>query len=375
MPRRVGRSLILVTLILLILVALIGVIGTLILRGPGLAGYASSETSDTSVRYGPFQAADNADDWGLGALATYTRQISENPDQPGPYLSRAKLLMSIGERERAEQDFTAALQRGAEGREIYRDRARCYVTMGRVQAAINDYTRAIELEPDDPLLRRARGELRYQMGEAAGAVEDLTMAADRFPDQVQIRRRLAWSQWMTGDVDAALESFDRMIELGLNDLHAYMSRGAVHLHRRELAEAESDLEQAIRAFDADPSYAYFYLWLTKVRLGEREAADEAVRTHFARTDRMRRSAWTPRIASFLLGDMTEEEFLVEAESGAWQPAAEQMCEAYFYAGSVRLIDGDAETARAYFQRSVDTNTYLFYEYCSAQSELKRLEDG
>ena len=51
---------------------------------------------------------------------------------------------------------------------------------------------------------------------------------------------------------------------------------------------------------------------------------------------------------------------------------QQQCEAYFYAGSKRLIAGDKTTARDYFQKCLATGVKNFCEYQSAAADLKAL---
>ena len=53
--------------------------------------------------------------------------------------------------------------------------------------------------------------------------------------------------------------------------------------------------------------------------------------------------------------------------------AERHCEAYFYAGTKRLIDGDKKTAQDYFEKCVATGLKNFSEYDCAAAELKALK--
>ncbi len=80
------------------------------------------------------------------------------------------------------------------------------------------------------------------------------------------------------------------------------------------------------------------------------------------------------IAAFLLGEVEESPLLSEASAGMFLGVEEQECEAYFYAGSMRLLNGDTEMAEQYFHICVETNVRLYYEYYSARAELAGLEE-
>src|SRR5262249_1363366 len=74
--------------------------------------------------------------------------------------------------------------------------------------------------------------------------------------------------------------------------------------------------------------------------------------------------WPTKVATFLVGELQETDFLNGAENG------EQRCEAYYYVGAKRLIDGDAGTARTYFEKCTGTECKTSLEYTSAAAELR-----
>jgi lipoprotein NlpI len=77
----------------------------------------------------------------------------------------------------------------------------------------------------------------------------------------------------------------------------------------------------------------------------------------------------------LAGQVTEADFLKAATSVDKAKDAEQHCEAYYFAGTKRLLDGDKATAQDYFEKCVATGVKNFTEYQSAVAELKRLGAG
>ena len=77
-------------------------------------------------------------------------------------------------------------------------------------------------------------------------------------------------------------------------------------------------------------------------------------------------------AEYRVTALSEADFFKAAEAGDVNTDREQKCEAYFYAGSRRLIEGDRKTAREYFQQCLGTGVTSFTEYQSAGVELKAL---
>jgi len=71
--------------------------------------------------------------------------------------------------------------------------------------------------------------------------------------------------------------------------------------------------------------------------------------------------------------LTEPDFFKAAENTDKQKDNEQHCEAYFYAGSKRLIAGDKTIATDYFEKCMATDEKGFIEYQGAAAELKFLK--
>ena len=83
--------------------------------------------------------------------------------------------------------------------------------------------------------------------------------------------------------------------------------------------------------------------------------------------------WSAKVGQFLASQLAEGAFLNAATNPDPQTDREQHCEAWFYAGSKRLIAGDKTTAAADFQKCLDTGVKNFEEYESAGAELKLLK--
>ena len=75
----------------------------------------------------------------------------------------------------------------------------------------------------------------------------------------------------------------------------------------------------------------------------------------------------------MAGEITDTQLLELARSDDAEKQREQLCEAYFYIGSAKLIGGDKAEAISYFTKSVNTNMATFDEHRSAKAELARLK--
>jgi lipoprotein NlpI len=70
-----------------------------------------------------------------------------------------------------------------------------------------------------------------------------------------------------------------------------------------------------------------------------------------------------------LGQLSESEFLKAANNDSPKKDKEQHCEAYYYAGERRVVDGDVVSALGLFQKCIETGEKTFQEFRSARSEL------
>jgi lipoprotein NlpI len=85
--------------------------------------------------------------------------------------------------------------------------------------------------------------------------------------------------------------------------------------------------------------------------------------------------WWKTIGEFLLGEIDERELLLSANDAEPEKAKDRRCEAYYYAGMVRLLEGKRGAARALFQRCVQTDVWRYREYVLAKAELARMDAG
>jgi lipoprotein NlpI len=104
-------------------------------------------------------------------------------------------------------------------------------------------------------------------------------------------------------------------------------------------------------------------------LGEKEAADKELASHF----NAEAGSWPSKIQAYLLGNLSETEFLAGAASPKVETDRGQHCEAWFYAGMKNLVDGNKSAATEFFKKCLATERKRTTEYHFAKAELKALE--
>ena len=82
--------------------------------------------------------------------------------------------------------------------------------------------------------------------------------------------------------------------------------------------------------------------------------------------------WGKKVGSYLAGSLSDSELFAEAASGSDQTLADRQCEAFYYAGVMRLLRNETEAARNLFTKCLATNAYGNEEFALARGELARL---
>ena len=100
--------------------------------------------------------------------------------------------------------------------------------------------------------------------------------------------------------------------------------------------------------------------------GEKEASAEELRDYLQKRTG---APWVGKILSFLAGEVSEDQ-LVEAASSM---DTGQRCQAWFYAGMRRLVEGDREGARTWFKKHKGHGWCGASEHISSAVELVRQE--
>lgn len=222
----------------------------------------------------------------------------------------------------------------------------------------------------------SRAELLYRRGSLYDALGLTTLARIDFNQALEFNPRLADAYNYLGihytqiqEFNYAYEMFDGVLELEPEHPYAMLNRGVNAYYDNRIDLAIDDLTQV---FKQDPNDPYRAIWLYLAEL-ERDA--EQARLQLAqRRVAHGNTEWGWSLIDLMLGAIGEQEFLngfATRDLKADETLTERMCEAYFYLGKMKQVEGDFNAASVYFRLAMSTNVFLFLEYRFASLELER----
>ncbi len=302
---------------------------------------------------------------GAGAIADFTQAIGLDPLNVKAWGMRAMVKMDMTDFAGALADYTHALELNPKNYGTYFGRGSVKAQTGDYAGALADYNRALELDPRYADAYARRGSVKFQTGDNAGALADYTHALELDPKNVEAYSGRGSVKKQTGDYAGALADYNQALELAPKDASSHSSRAMVREFLGDPAGALADYDQAIALNPADATYYRLYRQLLQLKQG-------AAPADFAQTVGGWKEGWAKTIGQFLAGQRDEAALFAAAEKSGEEPVSGQRCEAWYFAGQMRLLKGDQAGAREAFQKSVATNQRDYNEYLFAQAALARL---
>jgi lipoprotein NlpI len=242
---------------------------------------------------------------------------------------------------------------------------------GDLEGAIADYNRAIELDPKFGAAYSNRGNAKQAKGDLDGAIADCDRAIELDPKDATAHKYRGVAKKAKGDLEGAIADYNRAIELDPKFAAAYFHRGIAKQAKGDLKGAIGDINGAIERNNQD-FYPRLFLWLMRSRLGESDAANKELAAFLDRRRDATPEEWTSKVATYLLGNVSEADLFAAAKSSDAKKERGLFCEAWFFAGMKKLLGGDKAAAADYFRKCIATERTDFVEYQLAQSELKAL---
>jgi lipoprotein NlpI len=218
-----------------------------------------------------------------------------------------------------------------------------------------------------PVIYAYNGNVRAVKGNLDRTLAVLDQVLEADPNDTEIRGKRGDLRREKGDLDGALADFNVVVEVFPKYAGAYVNRGLVFSLQEKWLQAHDDFDTALRA-DAKDFYPAFYRCVAQMRLGKTEEAKKELGGALAERKVAEADEWPSTIADFLLGKVDEAALL----EGAGNNGAQQ-CEAWYFAGVVRLTAGRKAEAAECFRKSVATELKSFTEYRLARGELMRLK--
>ena len=122
----------------------------------------------------------------------------------------------------------------------------------------------------------------------------------------------------------------------------------------------------------EQDYPRLFVWMITARLNGADAANKDLTAYLDRRSNATPNDWFSNVAGHLLGKVTQADLFAAAKLLDTKKERGQLCEAWFYSGMKKLLDGDKTAAADHFRKCLATEQKIFVEYQFAQTELKSL---
>lgn len=300
-----------------------------------------------------------------GAMADLTKTIELNPKADNAYLERGQLFRTRRDFNRALVDFTKAIELQPKSSVAYYYRGLTYEGLVKASLALPDLDQAVSLDPKFYQARSSRAYTRQARGDYDGALSDLDQVITQSPDYAPAYFYRGFVRHITDNLPGALEDYDKLLTLSPTYFGGRLARGHVRFAQGDFAGALEDYDQAATVPGAQ--HAVIHRAVTELRL-QLPGAKEKLAREIAPWS----SGWTKTVGRLLLGELTEERFLVVAADEVGRTVRGTTCETRFFAGIVCLINQQPNQAREHFEAVVETNLRNYNTFMLARAELARL---
>lgn len=188
----------------------------------------------------------------------WTHALKYNSQTTLPYGNRANYYRSIGEKEKALNDYSSALKL-KENPQTYNSRARLYFDLAKSRdsllLALSDYNRAIELKPGDGEFHVNRGATYARLGDFEKALADINLGLQYKPDHAAgyLNRSVIYHQM--GDYQRAFDDLVKYTEIDPYKADIWYEMGRA---KRLLKRPAESIPYYDKAIQLDPKRGLFY---------------------------------------------------------------------------------------------------------------------
>ncbi len=270
-------------------------------------------------------------------------------------------------------DYTQALALEPKNAQAYNNRGEARRHRGDVAGAIADFTRALEIDPKHANPYYNRGIARKQQGDLEGAIADYTRALELNPKFAQAYTNRGFARKQQGDLGGAIADYSRAIKIDPKHAIACNNRGMAHYLNRNWPEALEDFHRKAELTPLEADYPQLYLWILRVRLGDRKTADSELAAYLLSRAGPVDIPWARRMGAFLLNHLDEVALLHAAISSDRELERGQQCSAWFFSGMKLLLAGERPAAAEHFRKCLATERKNDPEYEFAAAELTALQ--
>jgi tetratricopeptide (TPR) repeat protein/predicted Ser/Thr protein kinase len=289
-----------------------------------------------------------------GALADVEKIIELEPGKPAGYNLRAHSKLRKNDYEGAIADFTKSMELSGEDKMAYRNSLEWRVSARRKKwGALKD-----------------AGKLEQAREALMEAIADQRKVLEGNPKSVTEKTELSQLLRDSGDVAAAEAELGEAATLNKQVAANWYANQAHRLYVEK--KWLKSLEFYRRALDIDPlrpGQRPIYVWLARGWLKETDAA-----TAELAATKLPMEEWDARIAHFLAGRISEEEFFKAAETSDAKKTKGRRCEAFCFAAEKRHLAGDVEGAKELYKRCLEQDQKNYLETHLSGVRLKELEE-
>ncbi len=305
-----------------------------------------------------------------GAMADIEEVLRLDENNADAYRLRAEIRLAEAYFYEAEQDIDRAIKLQPDFATAHYIRSRILWNSGGAEFALPAVERAVELKPDYPEALRYRILLFEELGkwpEIVTACDGLLAVEPK--DYATLAKR-GWARFRLLQWDEALSDARAALELAPRHASAASLVGYAAFAHGEPAAVVA-LEKAAELAGPEPEKRVSPLLLRHFALRRAEKAD--VRLARAAAD-WPEDSWARTLAAFIEGKVEEEKLLEQAEDTEdFDELEGRRCQAHFYLGLLRLIEGKADSAAQHFRESTSAGAPEYVEHTLALGELKRIK--
>jgi tetratricopeptide (TPR) repeat protein len=284
-----------------------------------------------------------------------------------------------------------------------------YYKQGQRELAIGELKDATRLKPENPRYHRILGYLYkekvhseqncYDEEAIENGIREYKEVIRLTPQDAEAHSSIGWLYIHKGLYDLALFEAKEALRLNKSAKNHYWL-GHAHLYKGNYEEARKEFEEALKL---KPDYAEAYLYLASTYFFQNRFEDSipVFKKYFELIDPSKVSntyailhyylalkftgkqneaemllqdyakgfkgkEWESNLISYYQGRLAETDLISRAKNRC------DNCDAFYYVGLQYLLNGDKPKAKEYFQKTVETKVYCFYEYVGAQAMLDQL---
>ena len=201
------------------------------------------------------------------AIAVFTDQISTTPQNPLPYVRRAKAYELLNDPDAGLKDYDELIRLAPTASAYWNNRANLWAKKKDLDKAVADYEKAIELAPQSFIPLSNLGNVHGTRRDWAKALEFYDRALQLNPVYARGYAARSGTYRETKDFKKALADAEQALKLDLYSPHGYASRGLVRAALKSYEPALADYNEAIAL---DPSFAAAYLYRGNLYLARQQ---------------------------------------------------------------------------------------------------------